>query len=214
SFSTTAQEVGGDYYDYFVLNQSELAIAIGDVTGHGVSSGLLMALAKGGLLNQVSVDASPPAVISAMNTLICITSNKRNLMTFAYAVLNVETWQLQFANAGHPFPFHYSAQSRTVRMIESTAYPLGVRPQSCYETKHAELAPGDTIVFYSDGLVEARDSQGKVFGYDGLEQVIAAHSNLDAHHLRDRIFDAVRSFSNGHAMDDDITLVIVKRTLA
>lgn len=213
SFSTTAQEVGGDYYDYFVLNQSELAIAIGDVTGHGVSSGLLMALAKGGLLNQVSVDASPPAVISAMNTLICITSNKRNLMTFAYAVLNVETWQLQFANAGHPFPFHYSAQSQTVSMIESTAYPLGVRAQSCYETKHAELAPGDTIVFYSDGLVEARDSQGQVFGYDGLEQVIAAHSNLDAHHLRDRIFDAVRSFSNGHAMDDDITLVIVKRTM-
>ncbi|MBI4748016.1 MAG: SpoIIE family protein phosphatase [Acidobacteria bacterium] len=213
SFSTTAQEVGGDYYDYFVLNQTELAIAIGDVTGHGVSSGLLMALAKGGLLNQVSVDASPSAVIAAMNTLICITSNKRNLMTFAYAVLNVETWQLQFANAGHPFPFHYSASTRSVRMIESTAYPLGVRPQSCYEMKQAELAPGDTIVFYSDGLVEARDSQSQVFGYDGLEKVISTHSNLDAHHLRDRIFDAVRSFSDGHSMDDDITLVILKRAL-
>ncbi|MBX7223446.1 MAG: SpoIIE family protein phosphatase [Blastocatellia bacterium] len=209
-YSTTAYDVGGDYYDFFQLSETRIAIAVGDVTGHGVSSGLLMALAKGGLLNQMTTDPSPKAVMFAMNNLICTTSNTRNLMSFVLATYCAETQTLEMANAGHPHPYHFRAQTQTVTPLERPSYPLGVRKNSQYETITVKLEPGDVVVFFTDGIFEAQNAQGELFGFEGLEQSLAKHAHLAAIEMRNAILDEVRSFLNGRPADDDVTLVVVR----
>ncbi|MBX7222106.1 MAG: SpoIIE family protein phosphatase [Blastocatellia bacterium] len=212
-YSVAANDVGGDYFDYFLLNDSQLAVAVGDVTGHGVSSGLLMACAKGGLLTLVGVDPAPKAVMYGLNNLICRTGNKRNLMTFAYGVVDAGNRTLELANAGHPFPYHYKAASGTVEPLEISAYPLGVRRNTNYETLLVSLQPGDAVVFYSDGIPEAKNTNDQELGFDGLENIIAAHGEGTAGALRDAILEATRTFVQGLPMEDDVTLVVIRATV-
>jgi phosphoserine phosphatase RsbU/P len=209
-YSVAANDVGGDYYDYFVLDESRLAVAVGDVTGHGVSSGLLMALAKGGLHNQVNADAAPAPVMTAMNRLICQSAGKRNLMSFVYAVVNAKNRTVELANAGHPSPYCFNSAERTVSAIEIGAYPLGVRAQSMYAPVEVRLEPGDAMVFYSDGIVEAQNPSGEVFGFERFEKAILRHGHLSATAMQDAILDEVRAFLGPQPMEDDVTLVVVK----
>lgn len=207
--SFPANDVGGDYYDFLPLNTHQLAIAIGDVTGHGVSSGLLMALAKGGLHNQVRSDTHPSTVMTAMNQLISVSGSKRDLMTFSYAVIDTATRTMDIANAGHPFPYHYQAATGTVTAIEHGAYPLGVRSDSHYPTRCVTCQPGDTLVFYTDGLVEARNAQGEPFGFERLETLLARYGHRPAADLQTTILAELRAFLGEVATEDDITLVIL-----
>lgn len=209
-YSVAANDVGGDYYDYFVLDESRLAVAVGDVTGHGVSSGLLMALAKGGLHNQVAAEAAPAPVMAAMNRLICQSAGKRNLMSFVYAVVNAKTRTVELANAGHPFPYCFNAAERTVSAIEIGAYPLGVRVNSTYAPVEVKLEPGDAMVFYSDGIVEAQNPSGEVFGFERFEKAILRHGSLSATAMQEAILEEVRAFLGPQPMEDDVTLVVVR----
>ncbi|OYT71347.1 MAG: hypothetical protein CFK52_08275 [Chloracidobacterium sp. CP2_5A] len=207
--SLPASDVGGDYYDFFVLGPQCLAVAIGDVTGHGISSGLMMALAKGGLQNQVRNDAHPSAVMAAMNHLIAISGGKRDLMTLTYAVIDTSTQSLEVANAGHPFAYHYRAATGQVETIEHGDYPLGARLNGQYPTRRLAYQPGDTLAFYTDGLVEARNSQGEVFGFERLEQLIAQRGASSAADLQTAILHTLRSFLGDAPAEDDVTLVII-----
>ncbi len=218
-YSVSANDVGGDYYEYFVLNEVTFAIAVGDVTGHGVSSGLLMALAKGGLLNQISMNATPSAVMYAMNNLICAAGSRKNLMTFAYGVIDSRTLTIELSNAGHPPPYLYRAATKTVEVLESSAYPLGVRRNCEFPVLHQTLKAGDAIVFYSDGIIEAQNVAGILFGYERLEQAILENGDCSAEALRDAILDDSRSFlevtrtfsgNSARLIEDDITLVVLK----
>ncbi len=209
-YSVAANDVGGDYYDYFLLDESRLAVAVGDVTGHGVSSGLLMALAKGGLHNQVAADAAPAPVMAAMNRLICQSAGKRNLMSFVYGVVDARARTVELANAGHPFPYRYSAATRTVEPVEIGAYPLGVRPNTTYAPVVVRLEPGDAMVFYSDGIVEAQNASGEVLGYERFEKTIARHGGLPVEAMQKAILDEVQAFLGSQPVEDDVTLVIVQ----
>ncbi len=209
--SLPARDVGGDYYDFFVLGPRRLAVAIGDVTGHGVSSGLLMALAKGGLCNQVGSDPHPSAVMAAMNRLITASGGKRNLMTLTYLVIDTATQTFEIANAGHPHPYHYHAATGSVEAIEQGAYPLGVRQNVRYPTQHLPYQTGDTLVLYTDGLIEARNAAGEVFGFERLEQLIARFAGgTSAVTLQKAILTELRAFLSEPAAEDDVTLVIVR----
>ncbi|MFQ3639924.1 MAG: SpoIIE family protein phosphatase [Chloracidobacterium sp.] len=207
--SLPASDVGGDYYDFFVLGPRRLAVAIGDVTGHGVSSGLLMALAKGGLQNQVRNDAHPSSVMTAMNQLIAASGSKRDLMTLTYAVIDADAQSIELANAGHPFAYHYQSATGRVVAIEYSAYPLGVRTNGHYPTQQLTYQAGDTVVFYTDGLVEARNHQNEAFGFERLEALIAQHGALPAAELRATLLAALRAFLGEAAAEDDVTLVII-----
>lgn len=210
-YSSAANDVGGDYYDYFMLDDGgRLAVAVGDVTGHGVSSGLLMALAKGGLHNQVCVDPAPVPVMEAMNRLICASGGKRDLMSFIYAVVDARRRTLEFANAGHPFPYHFRRKTARAEAIETTAYPLGVKLNARYATATIALEPGDAVIFYTDGVVEAQNARGTVFGYERLEQAVVRHGTAaDAAAIQAGILSELARFTEGRAMDDDVTLVIL-----
>ena len=209
-YSMAANDVGGDYYDYFLIDEGQLAIAVGDVTGHGVSSGLLMACAKGGVLTLVSVDPAPKAVMFGLNNLICTTGGKRNLMSFIYAVFDNQQHQLELTNAGHPYPYLYKAASGQVEPLEISAYPLGVKRNTPYQTLTVRLQPGDALVFYTDGIVEAQNLDGDLYGYQRLEETIAAYGERSALELKDAILESAKSFAGGQPFEDDITLVVLR----
>ncbi len=210
--SFPASDVGGDYYDFLPLDTHCLAVAIGDVAGHGISSGLLMALAKGGLHNQVRSNTHPSAVMAAMNQLIAVSGSKRDLMTLIYGVIDTTTHTIALANAGHPPAYHYHAETGAVEAIEHGAYPLGVRRNSHYPTQCVTYRPGDTVVFYTDGLVEARNAEGEVFGFERLETLLAHHGNRPATDLQTAILAALRAFLGKLTAEDDVTLVIIHFT--
>ncbi|MBX7222105.1 MAG: SpoIIE family protein phosphatase [Blastocatellia bacterium] len=209
-YSAAANLVGGDYFDYFTPAPNKMAVAIGDVTGHGVSSGLLMALAKGGLQTQMRTCATPASVMKSMNELICANGGKRNLMTFCYALFDMEQRVMELANAGHPFPFHYQAARQRVDMLEIPAYPLGVRRLTEVNRLTISLAPDDVLVFYSDGIVEATNPQDEAFGFTRLEAVIVEAGADEPEPIQNRILEAVKNFTAGRQFDDDVTVIVVK----
>ncbi len=210
--SFPANDVGGDYYDFLQLDAHRLAVAIGDVAGHGISSGLLMALAKGGLHNQVRSNTHPSAVMAAMNQLIAVSGSKRDLMTMIYGVIDTTTRTIALANAGHPPAYHYHTDTGIVEALEHGTYPLGVRHNSHYPTRCVTYRPGDTVVFYTDGLVEARNADGEAFGFERLETLLAHHGNGSAAALQTAILAALRAFLGELTAGDDFTLVIIHFT--
>ncbi|HUP25996.1 MAG TPA: PP2C family protein-serine/threonine phosphatase [Thermoanaerobaculia bacterium] len=170
-----ASEVGGDFYDVRELPDGRLALAIGDVAGHGVSSGLVMSMARAALLVQTRFDPEVEGVVHALNRVVC-EAGPRLLTTLCYVVLDPRTRRARFACAGHVWPYRVS-RSGEVGALESTAYPLGVRAQLDLDVREHDLHAGDALVLSSDGLVEARRIGGEEpFGYERLEESLRRHA--------------------------------------
>ena len=211
--SRPAEDIGGDYYDYINVGEERLAVVIGDASGHGISSGLLMALAKGALFNQLGISPDPVQVMQTLNKLIHENGTRRDLMTFCYTLLDVPTGRITIANAGHPYPMVYCAATKTVHSLEGGAYPLGVRPMpGKFPILARSLNPQDVLVMYSDGIPELKNRTGSYFGYDGLEAVIHRYAHLPARELCETIVEKALTFASGAVPEDDITVVVVKRT--
>ncbi|MBO9542781.1 SpoIIE family protein phosphatase [bacterium] len=218
----TSTEVGGDYFDFLPLDKNQLALVIGDVTGHGVPAALLMAVIKSCLHTQVLTDFRVTNVMSIANNILHQSSFERRFMTFFYSLLDTETGRLTYANAGHPYPFHYRSEHRTVEMLEMASYPLGVRPTLKVKEQEVTMEPGDVLVFYSDGIIEAQNGQGEEFGFERMEQLILDHGHLSAEGLKEKLLTTWRRYVydgtqpldyqaiKADRADDDITIVVVK----
>jgi hypothetical protein len=205
-----ASEVGGDFYDVLALEDGRLALAVGDVAGHGVSSGLVMSMAKSALAVQVSFDPQVESVFRTLNRTVYQTARKRLLATLCYALLDPIRRELLYASAGHLYPYRVTAAGK-VEALEASGYPLGVRRTIEVEPRLARLEPGDTLVLYSDGLVEAR-AQGDddLFGFERLEASLARHAGLSVERIRDGLLADVASFTGSDRREDDMTIVVVR----
>ncbi|MBI1926143.1 SpoIIE family protein phosphatase [Candidatus Poribacteria bacterium] len=218
SFCEPAQMVGGDYYDLFPLTAERLAVAFGDVTGHGLHTGMLVAMAKSCLLNQVKRDPSVSAVMEAMNEMVFETFHRRLLITFCYAIIDLNKNQLEYASAGHLPPYHYNSQTGTLRLLPtSESYPLGVRLDTAFPSQQTAFHHGEMLLLYSDGLVEAthpqvKDSAGgaEILGYDGFETIVSENITPSALETKDRIIHAIRQYSQGGIPEDDMTLLVLR----
>ncbi|HWM92174.1 MAG TPA: PP2C family protein-serine/threonine phosphatase [Thermoanaerobaculia bacterium] len=205
-----ASEVGGDFYDVLALEDGRLAIAVGDVAGHGVSSGLVMSMAKSALAVQVTFDPEVSAVFNTLNRTVFQTARKRLLATLCYALLDPQRRELVFASAGHLFPYRITTAG-TVEALESIAYPLGVRGQLQVEPRTARLAPGDTLFLFSDGLVEARpEGSDQVYGFDRLEQSLARHAHNGVERLRDGVLEDLERYAGHGLREDDQTILVLR----
>jgi serine phosphatase RsbU (regulator of sigma subunit) len=210
SYFRPAKEVGGDYYDYLPLKKDKLALVIGDVSGEGISAGLLMAMAKSCLLNQIRVSDKVPDVMFAMNNMVHEALRKRLLMTLCYSVLDISSRVLRFTSAGHHFPYLYSRKTRELSALESVAYPLGVRKNMVYKEKKVKLRRGDRLILYTDGIIEARNPEGEEFGFDRFEEVILSYAEVSAREIREGILNKLTDFTRGEPQLDDITLVVIR----
>lgn len=204
-----ATEIGGDYFDFLKLQTGEIGIAFGDVSGHGLTSGIVMAMAKSALLVQVDYDHSPRAVLDVLNEIVIKTAPKRTMMTFFFGVLDARMQMLRFSSAGHLDPYVYRAGNGRLEPLSSWGFPLGVRRREPFREHQVAFSAGDRLVLYSDGLIEAIDDDGNPFGFDRFEQTIVTNGHLSADEIKKALLHAVRKFTRNRPPEDDQTLVVV-----
>ena len=209
--SLPATEVGGDYYEYFRLTSSQLAVVVGDVAGHGLASGLLLSGVRSCLYLMEEELHRPLAVLTRLNHMVRRTTDKRTYVTLLCAVLDRDARTLTMATAGHPPVLHWSAASRALSEVGKGALPLGTALQVTYEQEERTLAPRDLLVFYTDGLVEARNAQGQEYGQSRLERALARAADArSVREIRDAVLGDLANFKGDAEQADDITLVVVR----
>lgn len=206
-----AQAVSGDFYDFIDLPGGKLAVIVADVTGKGVPAALVMAAARSMLRMAAEQDAeSPCKVLAHVNEMLCGDIPPNMFVTCLYGVLDPVTGRFVFANAGHNLP----AKCTTEAVIElrATGMPLGLLPGMTYDEQESSLAPGESVLIYSDGLVEAHNPQGEMFGFPRLRQMacgLGGGAEL-IEHLRSALADFTGA---GWEQEDDVTFVTAQRLL-
>jgi serine phosphatase RsbU (regulator of sigma subunit) len=204
-----ARAIGGDFYDFFELPDGQLAIFAGDVTDKGIPAALVMATTHSILRGDAPTLVSPGAVLERANDRLYPDIPAHMFVTCLYAVLDPVTGSLRFANAGHNLP--YVARAEGVTELRATGMPLGAMPGMTYEENEAHLAPGESILLHSDGLVEAHDQSGEMFGFPRLRKVV--ENGGGGERLIDECLAELKEFvGRDWEQEDDITLVTLQRT--
>jgi serine phosphatase RsbU (regulator of sigma subunit) len=209
-----AREVGGDFYDFHLLSEGRLGLAVGDATGKGVPAALVMSTTCGML--QVAAQAldssSPGEVLGQVNEALSARIPPNMFVTCFYAILNPESGRLLYANAGHDLPYVRHSGGDTAE-LRASGMPLGLMSGMTYEQKEILLQAGEVALFYSDGLVEAHDLKGKMFGFPRLRALIAEHGEEQS--LGDCLLQELYCFTGkGWEQEDDITLLTLRRSAA
>ena len=203
-----AREVGGDFYDIFVFADGRLGLVIGDVSGKGVPAALVMATVHTMLRTAVQGMLAPGEVLARVNDLLAAEIPAGMFVTCFYALLDPGSGRLRYANAGHEPP--YRQHGGSVTELWATGMPLGLLPGSCYEEQEATLAPGESLLFYSDGLVEAHSPGREMFGFPRLQKLLEAHP--DAPSLIGFLLGELQRFTGeGWEQEDDVTLLLLQR---
>lgn len=203
-----ARAVGGDFYDFVDLPDGRLALVIGDVTDKGVPAALVMASTRAILRAGAQRFTSPGAILEYANDLLCPDIPPNMFVTCLYAVLDPHTGRLQFANAGHDLPYRKSASG--VEELRATGMPLGLMPGMRYDEREVMLKPDDTVLFYTDGLVEAHNPQREMFGFPHLKALLEDHPGGLA--TINYLLDQLAAFTGPNwEQEDDATLVVLQR---
>ena len=209
-----AREVGGDFYDFLRLDDGRVGLVIGDVSGKGIAAALVMANTQS-VLRAVARrgNVAPGQVLAEANEVLYAYIPSGTFVTCFYGVLDLENGRLVYANAGHDPP--YSQRGGDAQELRARGMPLGLMPDMPYEEKEAVLAAGDDLLLYSDGLVEAHDTKGDMFGFPRLRRLIMAQSTGSGEELIDVLLAELTSFTGTDAeQEDDITLVTLERSKA
>jgi Stage II sporulation protein E (SpoIIE) len=209
--SLPATEVGGDYYDYFRLADSRFALVLGDVSGHGLASGLLLSGVRSCLYLLEEELGSPIPVFDKLNHMVRRTTDRRTYVTLLCAVLDREAGTLTVTSAGHPPVLRYEAGTRCFHEIGQGAPPLGTFLEATYVEDRQTVAAGDLLIFYTDGLIEARNAQDQEYGDARLQRAVArAAGSRTAREVRDAILGDLSNFKGDAEQADDITVVVVR----
>jgi serine phosphatase RsbU (regulator of sigma subunit) len=207
-FEPTAS-IGGDYYDLFSIDKSRLGVAIGDVSGHGLSTGLVMAMVKAAITTLVEEGADELSIFARLNDLVHRSTERRAFMTLAFTIFDFEHARIRHTNAGHLYPYLLRA-GEPPYAIECPSLPLGVRNNATARTVELDLHEGDALVYLSDGIVEAQDETGEPFGFDQLEALLAAVSGQMPPEIQETILAAVARHSGTRPADDDRTVMVLR----
>jgi serine phosphatase RsbU (regulator of sigma subunit)/anti-sigma regulatory factor (Ser/Thr protein kinase) len=204
-----AREVGGDFYDFIELPDGRLGIVVGDVTDKGVPAALVMAATRSVLRASAQRLIEPGAVLERVNEHLVPDIPENMFVTCLYGVLDPVSGHLRFANAGHDLPYVKTADG--VVELRARGMPLGLMPGMAYEEKEATLAPGDSVLLHSDGVVEAHDPQRDMFGFPRLKETMAGSAG--GQELIDRVLGDLEAFTGPDAeQEDDITMVTLQRS--
>lgn len=206
-----AQSVGGDYFDYVALPQGRVAIAIADVAGKGIPAALLMARLYSAARYHLLTHASVAEAMTGLNAEIASSGLGFRFITCVLAVLNPSRHELTLANAGHQPPLRRTAGGTVDALAKTVSgMPLGVTPQQTFQEATLHLEPGDTVVFYTDGITEAMNPDEQIYGIKGLAAYLA-RGPVEAEDLTRGITTDIEQFSQGHTQRDDRCLVCLRR---
>src|SRR5829696_5571923 len=204
-----AREVGGDFYEFFELKDGRLGIVVGDATGKGVPAALVMASARSMLRAVAQASDSPGDALRRVNDPLATDIPPNMFVTCFYAILDPNSGSLTYANAGHDLP--YLHRNSAAEELRATGMPLGLMPEMGYEERQTILNSGEAALLYSDGLVEAHDPEGEMFGFPRLRALVAEHGTERS--LGDFLMKELYSFvGEGWKQEDDITLLTLRRS--
>jgi serine phosphatase RsbU (regulator of sigma subunit) len=209
----SARQVGGDLYDIFVSPDEpyRLRMVIADVTGKGVPAALFMASSRTAIRTQSSNGRGPAATLRQANRFITRDIHSRLFLSAFYATLDTRDGSLVYANAGHDWPLLLRGDSGDIEQLKASGFVLGAFPDIDLEEGTVEISPGDKVVFYTDGITEARNSEDLLFGEERLSELLAENTGSNAQQLLDLIVESVERFIGDTPRSDDITLFVVGR---
>ena len=203
-----ARAVGGDFYDFIPVKNGQVGVVIGDVTDKGVPAALLMAATRSILRAAAQRLLSPSKVLTRLNNLLYPDIPSRMFVTCFYGVLDPASGRLRYANAGHDLPQRW--RDGAVAELRATGMPLGLMPDMRYEEKETTLAPGESLLFYSDGLIEAHNAEREMFGVPRL--IARLQQERDTGEVIHHLLGHLAAFTGDDwEQEDDITLVALKR---
>ncbi|NTU82408.1 MAG: PP2C family protein-serine/threonine phosphatase [Chloroflexales bacterium] len=208
AISIPARDLGGDLYDFLSLGDGVQGIMIGDVSGKGLSAALRMAVARTVFRHEARRDEAPGPTLAGVNRGI-LSEIPHGMVTMLYLRLDPACGLLRVANAGHTFPLFVNGR---VSELELSGLPLGVDADSDYVEATAEVGPGDSVILYTDGVIEAENKRNEIFTYERLQALVEANARLKPRAMVALLLHALRSWSSG-GQSDDVTIVVLRRRL-
>ncbi|GHG85017.1 SpoIIE family protein phosphatase [Comamonas sp. JC664] len=210
----TADACGGDWWFRAALDERRVVIGIGDVTGHGLSTSLVATSATSGFASAMTLrepsQVNAQMLITALNVTLANVGRGEHQMSSALAVIDVSNGYIDYAAGAHPSAVVFNKRSGQLASLPARGPLLGASVTSQFTSRQAQLRPGDVVVWFTDGLTEARDGAGKLYGTQRLAAAIQAHAHLSAEALRDAVLADARAFSAGQPQRDDITVVVAE----
>ncbi len=214
AFSEAADEVGGDYYDSYRINEHKIALIISDVSGKGTSAAFHMSQMKGVFHSLSQHDMSPKAFLASANKALSNCLDKASFITTSYFVIDTKQKAVEFSRAGHCPTLFYKKSDDEVTYFQNKGLGLGILRNNGFENyiqiNSFKYSPGDVIVLYTDGITEAKNGKGDEFGYERLQQVIKRMSQAPADEIQKELINELYAFTGTEAIDDDYTTLIVK----
>ncbi len=204
-----ARHIGGDLYDYFLIDEDQLFFTVGDVSDKGIPAALFMAVTKTLLKGIAEKGMSPSEVLLKCNHELCGGNDSMMFVTLFCGILDLRSGRLRYSNAGHEHPFLLRRGARPERLIVPDGFLLGVNEEASYETMETLLQPGDKLIVYTDGVTEAINSAGEFYSDSKLLDQIESCASLSADGIASRILQSVKTFSSGVPQADDITLLAI-----
>jgi sigma-B regulation protein RsbU (phosphoserine phosphatase) len=206
-----AREVGGDLYDFFLIDDDHLGVAVGDVSGKGVPASLFMAVTITLLRAAGQGRRDPAEVLRRVNEPLCRGNEAAMFVTLFYGVYRISTGELTYSTGGHPSPYLVREDGRPEALARTQGAGLGVTTSAGFDAAAVRLQPGQGLLCYTDGVTEAMDAGGRMFGAERLEEALGvAHERAAG--TADGVRAAVSAFTTGAEQYDDLTLLALRRT--
>ncbi len=205
------ENVGGDLYDCMLLRENLYGLLMADVSGHGVPAALISSMAKALFQSRAHEEKAPGELLNELNReLLRLIGDLDHYLTAYYGTLNIETGDFVFANGGHHPVLLLSSESNEVRKMDAKGFLLGMMEEVVFETERVVLQPGDKLVFFTDGIVEAHNAQKEQYGYERFQECLVVHKKLSPKELVGKVWEDIQAFCGGVAQSDDMTLFIVE----
>jgi sigma-B regulation protein RsbU (phosphoserine phosphatase) len=205
-----AKEVGGDFYDFFFVDDDHLFFCIGDVSGKGVPASLFMAVTKTLIKAKTTDGMAPRETLSLVNSDLCVDNDTAMFVTIFSGILNARTGEFLYSNGGHNPPFIYSKNLGLIVVEDNSGTALGISEKSTYSTGRTTLKPGDGIFLFTDGVTEAMDSAGKMYSEERLMNFLATQREFNPEDITRGTLAEIINFSSGTPQADDITVMAIK----
>jgi len=217
--SIYCDETGGDYFDFFTINDAEsgenpqIGVAVGDVSGHGIGSALVMATARGALHALIDRhNFTPDVLIEKLNLHLCRSTADTYFMTLFYGVINPLDRSMVWLSAGHAPTFLYHTDGN-IDEFDSSGIPLGILENTPYDTPRTiAFVPGDILLIGTDGIWEAQNSDKEMFGTDKVHKILARYADASADTIASQLIGELEEFRGTESQEDDVTLIVIKAT--
>lgn len=205
-----ARQVGGDFYDVFQLKDDRIGVVIGDVADKGVPSALFMARAHALIMAEADIAITAAEVMQLVNSHITRLQKSTQFVTVLYGILDLKTRLFSYARAGHEPPLLLHPDGSVERIPHSAGMALGLWDPITLDEKEITLAPGDTLIMYTDGMTDCRNPEGESFGLDRIKLLLSDLTKLNGQLICDKLLETLLAYQNGAKQDDDVTLVAIK----